>query len=165
MVERGGLVAAFGNNLPLSLRAHVLAVQGWIAAAFYLFILVTSNPFLRIAQPPVRETRPALIIRPAKNFAEGRRYIVVLRDLQRDDGSITVFEGYRVQHNGARGPYKGGIRYHPDVTLDEVKALAGKGNLVPIYREAVKHRQAAVDDSRLIRTLPLAPGEGFGEAE
>ena len=48
----GGLVAAFGNNLPLSLRAHVLAVQAWIASAFYLFILVTSNPFLRIASPP-----------------------------------------------------------------------------------------------------------------
>src|SRR5438105_7800761 len=58
----GGLVAAFGNNLPLSLRAHVLAVQGWIAAAFYLFILVTSNPFLRIASPPVggRELNPVL---------------------------------------------------------------------------------------------------------
>src|SRR6186997_925073 len=49
----GGLVAAFGNNLPLSLRAHVLAVQGWIASAFYLFILLTSNPFLRIANPPI----------------------------------------------------------------------------------------------------------------
>ena len=36
----GGMVALFGNNLPLSLRAHVLAVQAWIAAAFYLFILV-----------------------------------------------------------------------------------------------------------------------------
>ena len=41
-----------------------------------------------------------------------------------DDGSIDVFEGYRVTHNIARGPSKGGIRYHPDVTLDEVKALA-----------------------------------------
>ncbi|MCR4404081.1 MAG: Glu/Leu/Phe/Val dehydrogenase [Candidatus Acetothermia bacterium] len=41
-----------------------------------------------------------------------------------DDGRIEVFTGYRVQHNSARGPYKGGIRYHPDVTLDEVKALA-----------------------------------------
>src|SRR5436190_497379 len=41
-----------------------------------------------------------------------------------DDGSITAFEGYRVTHNIARGPSKGGIRYHPDVTLDEVKALA-----------------------------------------
>jgi cytochrome c-type biogenesis protein CcmF len=58
----GGLVAAFGNNLPLSLRAHVLAVQGWIAAAFYLFILVTSNPFLRIAAPPIegRDLNPVL---------------------------------------------------------------------------------------------------------
>ena len=41
-----------------------------------------------------------------------------------DDGSVTVYEGYRVTHNIARGPSKGGIRYHPDVTLDEVKALA-----------------------------------------
>ena len=58
----GGLVAAFGNNLPLSLRAHVLAVQAWIAAAFYLFILMTSNPFLRIASPPIegRDLNPVL---------------------------------------------------------------------------------------------------------
>src|ERR1700751_4265743 len=45
----GALVAAFGNNIPRSLKATVLAVQAWIAATFYLFILVTSNPFLRIA--------------------------------------------------------------------------------------------------------------------
>src|ERR1700751_5524944 len=58
----GGLVAAFGNNLPLSLRAHVLAVQAWIASAFYLFILITSNPFLRIANPPIegRDLNPLL---------------------------------------------------------------------------------------------------------
>jgi glutamate dehydrogenase (NAD(P)+) len=41
-----------------------------------------------------------------------------------DDGTIEVFEGFRVTHNVARGPSKGGIRYHPDVTLDEVKALS-----------------------------------------
>src|SRR5829696_4529977 len=40
------------------------------------------------------------------------------------DGKIHVFSGFRVQHNGARGPYKGGIRYHPEVDLDEVRALA-----------------------------------------
>ena len=40
------------------------------------------------------------------------------------DGKIHVFTGFRVQHNGARGPYKGGIRYHPEVDLDEVRALA-----------------------------------------
>ncbi|MDO4279692.1 MAG: Glu/Leu/Phe/Val dehydrogenase dimerization domain-containing protein, partial [Lachnoclostridium edouardi] len=41
-----------------------------------------------------------------------------------DDGSIQVFEGYRVQHSTSRGPAKGGIRYHHNVDLDEVKALA-----------------------------------------
>jgi glutamate dehydrogenase (NAD(P)+) len=44
--------------------------------------------------------------------------------VRRTDGRIHVYAGYRVQHNGARGPYKGGIRYHPDVDLDEVRALA-----------------------------------------
>jgi cytochrome c-type biogenesis protein CcmF len=58
----GAMVAAFGNNLPMSLRAHVLSVQAWVASAFYLFILLTSNPFARIAQPPVegRDLNPIL---------------------------------------------------------------------------------------------------------
>src|SRR6201987_3657868 len=58
----GALVAAFGNNLPLSLRAHVLSVQAWVASAFYLFILLTSNRFARIAQPPIegRDLNPIL---------------------------------------------------------------------------------------------------------
>lgn len=56
------LVAVFGSRLPLTLRALVLAVQGMIAAAFYLFILATSNPFLRVAQPPMegRDLNPVL---------------------------------------------------------------------------------------------------------
>jgi glutamate dehydrogenase (NAD(P)+) len=41
-----------------------------------------------------------------------------------DDGGLKVVQGYRVQHNGARGPYKGGVRYHPDADLEEVRALA-----------------------------------------
>ncbi len=53
-----------------------------------------------------------------------RRQLVVSIPVRMDDGSYRVFEGYRVQHNLARGPAKGGIRYHPNVTLDEVKALA-----------------------------------------
>jgi glutamate dehydrogenase (NAD(P)+) len=44
--------------------------------------------------------------------------------VRQNDGKIHVYKGYRVQHNGARGPYKGGLRYHPDVDLDEVRALA-----------------------------------------
>ena len=53
-----------------------------------------------------------------------KRQLIVSVPIRMDDGSFRVFEGYRVQHNIARGPAKGGIRYHPNVTLDEVKALA-----------------------------------------
>jgi cytochrome c-type biogenesis protein CcmF len=58
----GALVAAFGGNLPDRLKANVLGVQSWIAVAFYLFILWTSNPFLRIAEAPLegRDLNPLL---------------------------------------------------------------------------------------------------------
>ena len=52
------------------------------------------------------------------------REIAVQVPVRMDDGDLRVFLGYRVQHNGARGPYKGGIRYHPSADLDEVRALA-----------------------------------------
>ncbi len=52
------------------------------------------------------------------------REIIVHIPVQLDDGRLEVFTGYRVQHSIARGPAKGGIRYAPDVTLDEVRALA-----------------------------------------
>jgi glutamate dehydrogenase (NAD(P)+) len=55
---------------------------------------------------------------------EPRRELTVHFPVKMDDGSVRVFTGYRVQHNLSRGPAKGGIRYHQDVTLDEVKALA-----------------------------------------
>ena len=55
---------------------------------------------------------------------EPRREFTVHFPVHMDDGSVQVFTGYRVQHNLGRGPAKGGIRYHQDVTLDEVKALA-----------------------------------------
>jgi len=53
-----------------------------------------------------------------------KRELTVHFPVKMDDGSIKVFTGYRVHHNINRGPGKGGIRYHPDVTLDEIKALA-----------------------------------------
>jgi len=58
----GAAVAAFGGNLPATLKAHVLAVQSWIATSFYLFILLTSNPFLRLPQAPFegRDLNPIL---------------------------------------------------------------------------------------------------------
>jgi glutamate dehydrogenase (NAD(P)+) len=55
---------------------------------------------------------------------EPRRELTVHFPVKMDDGSVQVFTGYRVQHNLGRGPAKGGIRYHQDVTIDEVKALA-----------------------------------------
>jgi len=58
----GALVTAFGGNLPATLKANVLSVQAWVASAFYLFILMTSNPFLRLAEPPFegRDLNPIL---------------------------------------------------------------------------------------------------------
>src|SRR5438874_2406810 len=53
-----------------------------------------------------------------------RRALSLSLPVKMDDGTIHVFDGFRVQHNSARGPCKGGIRYHPEVTFDEVKALA-----------------------------------------
>jgi glutamate dehydrogenase (NAD(P)+) len=52
------------------------------------------------------------------------RELSVQVPVRMDDGRLMVFNGYRVQHNGARGPYKGGIRYHPEADIDEVRALA-----------------------------------------
>jgi glutamate dehydrogenase (NAD(P)+) len=52
------------------------------------------------------------------------REIQVQLALRRDSGDVETLYGYRVQHNGARGPYKGGVRYHPDADLDEVRALS-----------------------------------------
>jgi glutamate dehydrogenase (NAD(P)+) len=65
-------------------------------------------------------------------FGDGQREMLrrPWRELQvsipvrMDDGNIKVFAGYRIQHNGARGPYKGGIRYHPDANQDEIRALS-----------------------------------------
>jgi len=55
---------------------------------------------------------------------ECKKCVSVSIPTRMDDGSVYVYEGFRVTHNVARGPAKGGIRFHPQVTLDEVKALA-----------------------------------------
>jgi glutamate dehydrogenase (NAD(P)+) len=57
-------------------------------------------------------------------FRSSYRELTVQVPVRMDDGHLEVFTGYRVQHNAARGPYKGGVRYHPDADLDEVRALA-----------------------------------------
>ena len=52
------------------------------------------------------------------------RELSVSLPVRMDNGEMLIFQGYRVQHNGARGPYKGGVRYHPEADMEEVRALA-----------------------------------------
>ena len=84
-----------------------------------------ENPF-ELAQEQLR--RVADLFQIDQNLIrvleKCKKAVVVSIPVYMDNETIEVFEGYRVTHNIARGPSKGGIRYHPDVTLDEVKSLA-----------------------------------------
>jgi glutamate dehydrogenase (NAD(P)+) len=84
-----------------------------------------ENPF-QIARQQLRRVADIFEIddRLVNVLQECKKALIVSVPVSMDDGSTRAFEGYRVTHNVARGPSKGGIRYHPDVTLDEVKALA-----------------------------------------
>jgi len=64
------------------------------------------------------------LTRWADTLRHPKRALIVDIPLEMDDGSVRHFEGYRVQHNLSRGPGKGGVRFHPDVTLEEVMALS-----------------------------------------
>jgi glutamate dehydrogenase (NAD(P)+) len=84
-----------------------------------------ENPF-EIAREQLRRVADAFEIDQnlVNVLSNCKKSIAVAIPVGMDDGTTQVFEGFRVTHNIARGPSKGGIRYHPDVTLDEVKALA-----------------------------------------
>ncbi len=84
-----------------------------------------ENPF-ELAQEQLRRVGDIFKIDPnlIEVLRECKKAVMVSVPVVMDDGSVRSFEGYRVTHNIARGPSKGGIRYHPDVTLDEVKSLA-----------------------------------------
>ena len=84
-----------------------------------------ENPYA-IAREQLRRVGTTFAIDPNLiNVLERcKKSVEVSIPVTMDDGSVTVFEGYRVTHNIARGPSKGGIRYHPSVTRDEVKSLA-----------------------------------------
>jgi glutamate dehydrogenase (NAD(P)+) len=83
------------------------------------------NPFT-IAKQQFNRAADYLDLEPSMRHVleNAKRQLIVSIPVKMDGGDVQVFEGYRVQHNIARGPAKGGIRYHPNVTLDEVKALA-----------------------------------------
>jgi glutamate dehydrogenase (NAD(P)+) len=84
-----------------------------------------ENPF-EIARAQLRRVGELFAIDPdlIRVLSHCKKAVEVSIPVAMDDGSIEVFVGYRVTHNIARGPSKGGIRYHSDVTLDEVKSLA-----------------------------------------
>ena len=87
--------------------------------------LGAENPWLN-AQRQFDNAADILNLSPGLRavLREVRRELIVRFPVKLDDGGLRVFEGYRVQHNVTRGPAKGGIRFHPDTNLDEVKALA-----------------------------------------
>ena len=80
----------------------------------------------QVAVDQFRRAADAIGIRDSYRaiLAEPKNEIIVNFPVKLDDGSTKVFTGYRIQHNNILGPYKGGLRFHPDVDLDEVKALA-----------------------------------------
>ena len=82
------------------------------------------NPFA-IAQQQLDEAASKLGLDSAiREFLRWpMREFVVTLPVRMDDGSVKVFRGYRVQYNNARGPTKGGLRWHPDETIDTVRAL------------------------------------------
>jgi glutamate dehydrogenase (NAD(P)+) len=84
-----------------------------------------ENPFA-IAQSQLRRVGESLGIDPnlIRVLSECKKCVEVSIPVVMDDGTVNAFKGYRVTHNMTRGPAKGGIRYHPAVTRDEVKALA-----------------------------------------
>jgi glutamate dehydrogenase (NAD(P)+) len=85
----------------------------------------TESPF-RIAQQQLRNVADVFGLDDdlVAILGECKKSVEVSIPIEMDDGHVNVFAGWRVTHNVARGPSKGGIRYHPGVTLDEVKALA-----------------------------------------
>jgi glutamate dehydrogenase (NAD(P)+) len=88
--------------------------------------LSSGRLFLENALKSLDEAAEILDIDPNIHevLRQPKRVVVVSVPIKRDDGSIKVFTGVRVQHTNARGPYKGGVRYYPSVDVDEVTALA-----------------------------------------
>jgi glutamate dehydrogenase (NAD(P)+) len=86
---------------------------------------INNNPF-EIAQRQLDEAAAILGLDPATHalLREPMRELTVSIPVRMDDGSVRVFKGFRVQYNDARGACKGGLRWHPDETLDTVRALA-----------------------------------------
>src|SRR5258708_7500433 len=87
--------------------------------------LITDNPWER-AKKQLQKVANLLSLDALllAELSEPHRIVEVSLPLRKENGEVIVLTGYRVQHNNLRGPYKGGIRYHQQVSMDEIKALA-----------------------------------------
>jgi glutamate dehydrogenase (NAD(P)+) len=96
-----------------------------VTATAYVPAVPADDPWLN-AQRQFDNAADILNLSPSLRavLREVRRELLVRFPVKMDDGSLRVFEGYRVQHNTTRGPAKGGIRFHPQTSLEEVKALS-----------------------------------------
>lgn len=106
-------------------------------------------------------------------LAETTNEVVVHFPVRMDDGSIEVFTGYRVQHNNVLGPFKGGMRFHPDVHIDEVRALATwmtwKSAIANIPLGGAKggiqidpHQYSTIELEHITRRFTFALGNNIG---
>ncbi len=129
--------------------------------------------YMEAAIKKLREHNTTFDLDLLQAITRPKRQILVEVPLRKDDGSYTTFQGFRVQHNDARGPFKGGLRYHPNVDLEEVKTLAclmslktavvnipfggGKGGIAVDPRE-LSQREV----ERLTRNFTNLLGENIG---
>ena len=116
---------------------------------------VHGNPFDDVLE---QIDRAAAVLQPNPDSLEPlrhpRRQVIVSVPVMMDDAHLRVFEGYRVVYDNSRGPGKGGIRYHPDVTLDECKALAAwMATLAPASSRPVRRSVSRVT---IVRPRPVA---------
>ncbi len=88
--------------------------------------MATENNVWQMTLARLDETMSLLDLKPGmrKYLREPRKVLEVAVTVKMDSGDIDIFKGFRIQHNTNRGPAKGGIRYHPEVNIDEIKALA-----------------------------------------
>src|SRR5918995_1081828 len=102
-------------------------------------------------------------------FWEPYREVTVQIPVRLSDGKIHVFSGYRIQHNGARGPYKGGVRFHPEVVIDEYGKLHGHTPAIctgkPISLEGSYGREAATGRGCVYMFREAAPHLGMTPSE
>lgn len=80
--------------------------------------------YMEAAVKKMRATNPGIDLDVLTAIMRPKRQLLVEVPLRKDDGSLVTYQGFRVQHNDARGPFKGGLRYHPAVDIEEVKTLA-----------------------------------------